>query len=179
MIRLVVLVLLAVALIACDRAQAVKSITLPVEPGVVAATGYGPLRAGMTGAEASAATEGSLTIPVVASAQQCDYATWPVAPRGMSVMFEGGVLVRVDVVEAGIRTPEGLEVGATAARADSLYAASALRRPHKYSAGEYLILRPLAPADTLHRLVIEIVEGRVTAIRVGQFPAVEYVEGCS
>ena len=94
-------------------------------------------------------------------------------------MFEGGTLARIDVREAGVATAEGLEVGATAGRADSLYGASAVRRPHKYGAGEYLIVQPLAPSDTTHRLVIEVVDGKVTTFRGGRLPAVEYVEGCS
>jgi hypothetical protein len=67
----------------------------------------------------------------------------------------------------------------SAARADSLYAAVAVRSPHKYEEGEYLVIRPLAPTDTSHRLVIELVGGSVKRFRVGRSPQVEYVEGCS
>lgn len=94
-------------------------------------------------------------------------------------MFVGGVLARVDVTAPGIATAEGLEVGQSAVRADSLYAAVAVRSPHKYEEGEYLVVRPLAPADTTHRLVIELVGGSVKRFRVGRSPQVEYVEGCS
>jgi hypothetical protein len=93
-------------------------------------------------------------------------------------MFEDSVLVRIDVTAPGIATSEGLQVGNSRARADSLYGAVATRRPHKYEAGEYLIVRQLAPADTLQRLVIEVVGGSVKRFRVGRFPQVEYVEGC-
>ena len=94
-------------------------------------------------------------------------------------MFEDGLLARIDVTAPGIATVEGLAVGNSAARADSLYGAAAVRRPHKYEEGEYLTVQLLAPADTVHRLVIEVVRGTVKQFRVGRIPQVEYVEGCS
>ncbi|MDP1859554.1 MAG: hypothetical protein Q8K82_12840 [Gemmatimonadaceae bacterium] len=159
----------------------------PREPAVVpdvpqwrlSAHGFGPLVAGMTAADAARATRGTLSLPAVTSSEQCAYASWGAAPAGIKIMFEGGVLVRVDVTAPGVATAEGLEVGSPAARADSLYGAGATRRPHKYEDGEYLIVQPLAPADTMQRLVIELVGGTVKRFRVGRIPQVEYVEGCS
>jgi hypothetical protein len=144
----------------------------------LSAKGFGPLLAGMTAADAAQATGGALSLPPIMSPEQCDYASWDAAPTGLAVMFEGGVLARVDVTAPGIATVEGLEVGQSAARADSLYAAVAVRRPHKYEEGEYLVVRPLAPSDTVHRLIVEIVAGAVKRFRVGRVPQVEYVEGC-
>lgn len=141
--------------------------------------GYGPLQAGITIAEASRVTEGRLQVATPAVADQCDYAIWTDGPSGVAVMFVGGVLARVDVNAAGIATAEGLEVGQPLARAESLYATTARRLPHKYTRGEYFVVLPLAPMDTVHRLVIEIDQGRVTTFRVGRHPPVEYVEGCS
>lgn len=167
------------ALAACSRDEpAPEPVVAAPPPKAITATGFGPLHTGMTALEADSATEGALNVPISTMPGQCEYASWSAAPRGMSVMFTGGTLVRIDVSEPGIPTPEGLEVGATLARADSLYAATAERRPHKYTDGEYLILKPLAPTDTIHRMVIEIADGRVAAYRVGLFPAVEFVEGC-
>jgi hypothetical protein len=141
--------------------------------------GFGPLVTGITAAGAATATNGAIRVPAASSPGQCVYAEWRGAPRGLSVMFEGGVLVRIDVTAPGIATAEGLQVGNSLARADSLYGAVATRRPHKYEAGEYLIVRPLAPADTVQRLVIELVAGTVKRFRIGRFPPVEYVEGCA
>ncbi len=145
----------------------------------LSAQGVGPLLAGMSAADAVLATGGTLSVPPLMSPEQCDYASWDAAPAGLTVMFEDGILVRVDVTAAGIATAEGLEVGQSAARADSLYAAVAVRSPHKYEEGEYLVVRPLAPTDTVHRLVVELVGGSVKRFRVGRAPQVEYVEGCS
>lgn len=110
----------------------------------------------------------------VAAAALADVRRWSLSAKGF-----GPLLARADVTAPGIATAEGLEVGQSAARADSLYAAVAVRSPHKYEEGEYLVVRPLAPADTTHRLVIELVGGSVKRFRVGRSPQVEYVEGCS
>jgi hypothetical protein len=140
--------------------------------------GFGPLVTGISPADAVTATHGAVSVPAAAAPGQCVYAEWRGAPAGLSVMFEDGVLVRIDVTSPGIATADGLQVGNSRARADSLYGAVATRRLHKYEAGEYLIVRPLAPADTLQRLVIEVVAGKVRRFRGGRFPQVEYVEGC-
>lgn len=180
MLRIRFAIMLTAGLTACSREKpAPRPIDVPPPPAAITATGFGPLRTGMSIEEATVATGGTLNVPITTMPDQCEYASWSAAPRGVTVMFTGGTLVRIDVVEPGIPTPEGLEVGATVARADSLYASTAIRRPHKYTDGEYLILRPLAPADTIHRMVIEITDGKVVAYRIGLFPAVEFVEGCA
>lgn len=141
--------------------------------------GYGPLRVGMTLAEAQAAAGTTLSLPPQTEPEQCDYAVWSGAPHGVHLMFEGGVLRRVDVDSSSVATAEGLRVGDAAARAVSLYGTRAIRRPHKYETGEYFIVLADPVADTVHRLVVEVTRDTVRAWRVGQIPQVEYVEGCS
>jgi hypothetical protein len=65
----------------------------------------------MTAADAALATGGTLSVPAFTSPEQCDYASWDAAPAGLAVMFEGGILARVDVTAPGIATAEGLQVG--------------------------------------------------------------------
>jgi hypothetical protein len=180
------LLCILIVLGSCTRAD--QPAPPPAEPAKVAASddrpwaltarGFGPLVTGITAAVANSATNGAVSVPTASSPGQCIYAEWRGAPLGLSAMFEDSVLVRIDVTAPGIATSEGLQVGNSRARADSLYGAVATRRPHKYEAGEYLIVRQLAPADTLQRLVIEVVGGSVKRFRVGRFPQVEYVEGC-
>lgn len=176
---LLAFIVLSALHVACGRADR-SDVPSPNGPKnttwVLSAAGFGPLVAGMTSSAAFSATSGALTVP--ADALSCAYASWPTAPTGVSVMFEGGTLSRVDITEAGVCTALGLQVGDLATRAVALYGAVAERRPHKYEVGEYLIVRPVTPSDTLLRLVIELVEGRVARFRVGRLPAVEYVEGC-
>jgi hypothetical protein len=48
--------------------------------------------------------------------------------------------------------------------------------PHKYTAGHYLVV----PAtDTTFQLVFETEGDTITAMRGGQLPQVQWVEGCS
>lgn len=164
--------------VALDTASASRDSAAP-SAWTVSFRGYGPLRVGMTLAEAQAAAGTTLTLPPQTDAEQCDYAVWTGAPHGVHLMFEGGVLRRVDFDSSSIATAEGLRVGDAASRAVTLYGARATRRPHKYEVGEYFIVPADPVADTVHRLVVEVTRDTVRAWRVGQFPQVEYVEGCS
>lgn len=112
-----------------------------------------------------------------AIAGECSYLPFRNAPEGMLFMFEGGVLVRIDVISGSTPTVEGAAIGDTEARIRSLYP-RVERSPHKYTDGSYLIDIPLPPADTLKRTVFETDGQRVSRYRAGLFPAVQYVEGC-
>jgi hypothetical protein len=50
---------------------------------------------------------------------------------------------------------------------------------HKYEDGHYLTVRSAVPSDTLHFIIFETANGKVTRFRAGAKPGVEYVEGCS
>lgn len=143
--------------------------------------GAGPLRIGMTVDEARAALGGDLTSGLAGSPDPtaCDYPRSAALPAGLKVMMEGGRLVRVDIDSASLATAEGARVGDPEARIRQLYAGRVTEGPHKYvESGKYLTVRP-ADADTARALVFETDGGRVTRMRAGQRPQVEYVEGCS
>jgi len=140
-------------------------------------TGIGPVRVGMTVAEAAAA------LPDAGAAhpetEACAYVGLSGLPAGVSLMTEGGRVVRVDVDDSSaVATTRGARVGWTEARVLALYPGARVE-PHKYEDGHYLVAIPGAPADTLHRIVFETARGVVTRFRGGVVPAVEYVEGCS
>ena len=139
-------------------------------------TGIGPVRVGMTVAEAAAA----LSLPPAApDTQDCAYVGLGGLPAGVSLMTEGGRIVRVDVDDSSsVATARGARVGWTEARVLALYPGARVE-PHKYEDGHYLVVIPGAPADTVHRIVFETARGVVTRFRGGVVPAVEYVEGCS
>lgn len=104
----------------------------------------------------------------------CAYLESPVAP-GLRVMVEGGRVVRVETDRPSYSTDAGVRVGDTLARARAAYP-HRLEKPHKYADdGEYLIVYS---ADRKRPVLIEVVEGKVVAIRGGVVPPVEYVEGC-
>lgn len=144
---------------------------------VLRADGIGPLRVGMTVAEADRAVGG---LDRTAGLEACDYVRPKRGPAGVSFMVEEGRIARVDVGDsARVMTVAGIRPGESETAARQAYPQARVQ-PHKYDdRGHYLVVLPAAPADTLHRIVFET-DGRVvTTMRGGLYPAVEYVEGCS
>jgi hypothetical protein len=133
----------------------------------------------MTLAEASAALDGALRVPVGVDTTGCDYLVWNDGPSGVHVMFDEHRIARVDVDTSGIATSAGARVGDDEARIRKLYPGHVTVTPHKYEDGHYLTVTPVAPADKQFRIIFETAHGRVTRYRAGRMPAVEYVEGCS
>ena len=140
-------------------------------------SGIGPVRVGMTVAEAAAALSSEIT---QADTQECAYVGLLGLPAGVSLMTERGRVVRVDVDDSShVATTRGARVGWTEAQVLAAYPGARVE-PHKYEEdGHYLVALPGAPADTVHRIVFETARGVVTRFRGGVVPAVEYVEGCS
>ena len=139
-------------------------------------TGWGPIRAGMTVAEARAALDGELAEP---SNRECDHVRPPRGPLGVLIMAVGGRVARVEVTDSTVATAAGARVGDTEARINALYAGRVQTAPHKYTDGHYLVVRGGAGADSAYRLVFETDGQRVTRYRSGRLPEVEWVEGCS
>lgn len=138
--------------------------------------GIGPVRVGMTVGEAASALSAGATHP---ETEECAYVGLSGLPAGVSLMTEGGRVVRVDVDDSSsVATARGARVGWTEARVLAAYPGARVQ-PHKYEDGHYLVVIPGAPADTVHRIVFETARGVVTRFRGGVVPAVEYVEGCS
>src|SRR5688500_3736858 len=77
----------------------------------VTARGLGPLRVGMTVAEARAAIGGALEAPDGADTAACDYVFLRGGPPGVSLMVGGGVLERIEVDSAIVATTEGARIG--------------------------------------------------------------------
>ena len=136
--------------------------------------GAGPIRFGMTVAQAS----GALGTTIGASPQGCDYASMPGAPAGMRFMVVDGRIVRADVDSAGLPSDRGAAVGMTAAEVQRLYGESLAVVPHKYdTAGRYLVFAP-PTGDTAYRVLFETSGDQVVRYRAGRVPEVEWVEGC-
>ena len=140
--------------------------------------GLGPLQAGMSLAEASAALKGALVVPSGADTSACAYAEWRGGPSGVRVMIESGRIARIDVRSGAVSTAAGAHIGDTEERVSSLYAGRVTMSPHKYTKGHYMTVTPPAPADSAYRIVFETDGQRVTTYRSGRRHAVDYVEGC-
>jgi hypothetical protein len=136
--------------------------------------GFGPLKFGMDfDAARRAGARGIKPTPPPRGNPQCDQMLLPGHP-GVSLMFVDGVLRRVDIYRAGIRTTRGVATGDPVARARRAYprlddAAG------KYGPGaRYLTLGP----DHDQALRFETRAGKITRIYAGRWQEVQLVEGC-
>jgi hypothetical protein len=153
------------------------SVAGPAQPAwTVTQTGWGPIRAGMSVAEARAALGGELP---ESSNRECDHVRPPRGPQGVLIMTVGGQVARVEVTDSTVVTAAGARVGDTESRINALYRGRVQTAPHKYTDGHYLVVRGGAGADSVYRLVFETDGQRVTRYRSGRLPEVEWVEGCS
>jgi hypothetical protein len=160
--------------------------TSTTRPGMTALTaastldlgGLGPVRVGMTPAEATVAAG----IPVVASGTaDCSYATATGGPAGVAFkLAPDGRIARVEVRPGSpVKTLSGAGVGDTEAEVQARYGNVLEVLPHKYlAAGHYLTLVPTDAADIDSRLIFETDGSKVTTFRSGTLPQVALVEGC-
>ena len=166
--------------------SAIGSAAIPVEArmDVLTPDGWGPLRIGMTRAEVVAAAGEDANPDALGGPEpeQCDEFRPEDAPRGMLLMLEQGQLTRISLINGStLRTPEGIQLGDSAAAVVRAYGPRAERSPHKYveAPAEYITVWTTAPpAAGARGLVFEIgLDGRVSQIRAGG-PSIQYVEGC-
>ncbi|CAN5267748.1 hypothetical protein BH09GEM1_BH09GEM1_26170 [soil metagenome] len=161
-----------------DSSAAAPALPSPAGLATVSERGIGPVKIGMTLAEARAATGGSLSAPPAADTASCGFATWK-GPAVVRMMTAGGHIVRVDVDSGTATTDAGARIGDTEARIAELYVGRVETTPHKYKAGgHYLTIKPAAPADSAYRVIFETNGSRVTTFRAGRLPEVGFVEGC-
>lgn len=140
----------------------------------VSESGIGPLRAGMTVAEANKALGGGFSSP---SSDGCTYARLAKAPPGVAVMLENNKIARVEVRSGTTATAEGARIGDPESRINSLYSGRVTTTPHKYTTGgHYLTITPVDGSQ--NRIVFETDGKVVTEYRAGALPAVAYVERC-
>lgn len=143
------------------------------------AAGYGPLRIGMTVANAAVALN-SPTPSTAGLDTACAYVPIANAPAGMRVMVTGGTVARIEIDSSSIATGLGARVGDSEARIRELYGSRVTVQPHKYLPnGRYLIVDPIPASDSGLKLIFETDGSRVTKYRAGRMPEIEWVEGCA
>ena len=124
--------------------------------------GIGPVRVGMTPAEASAAA--GVTLEVLgepglgAGSDDCHYVApgrKPGEATALAFMVVGGRIVRLDVEGGAYATETGVRVGDTEQKVlDGHGAANVSSGPHVYTeGGKYLTVTPTYPALSNHRLI--------------------------
>jgi len=142
-------------------------------------TGIGPVRTGMTVAQADSVLGGALRVAGDPPAS-CTYASAAGSPPGVRFMVVDGRIARVDVDSASVATASGARVGDAEERVAALYRGRVRVTPHKYEpGGHYLEVTLAGAAGGDHRTIFETDGHRVTRFRVGKLPEVEWVEGCS
>jgi hypothetical protein len=142
--------------------------------------GYGDLKFGMASKELRDTWKAPLSGTAPANPGGC-YLLAPdaSAPKSLALMVEGDKLVRYDVGNDGETAPGGGKVGMGIDQIRKLYAGRIREQPAKYVPGA-TDLRVSADDDSGSALVFETdAGGKVASWRVGQPPAVDYVEGCS
>jgi len=104
----------------------------------------------------------------------CDFVTFNKC-AGVKFMVEEGIVTRADVTDSSIPNALGIKIGTTLAELKRRYP-KVIIEPHKYDpTGHYLIFKS---KDGKRAIVFEAGDGKITAVRSGLEPSVEYVEGC-
>ncbi|HEX2041199.1 MAG TPA: hypothetical protein VHF24_01070 [Acidimicrobiales bacterium] len=146
----------------------------------------GPVRVGMTLAEASAASGLHFAVDPRSSPhpERCGVAVPEGTPPGVSFMVEGGTtIVRIDVrgpLESPppIATDAGIRVGSAEAEVAGAYPGVAVRPHPSVPGGHYLVHIPEDPRVKGFELLFET-DGRVvTGFRAGVIAVVDAPEGC-
>jgi hypothetical protein len=103
----------------------------------------------------------------------CRFVAFKAFPKAR-FMVENGIVTRADV-DADVANSLGVAVGTR--MQDVLESRPAVQvRPHKYDPDGYYLV--FSAPDHEAAVVMEVGNGRVTRIRAGLEPSVEYVEGC-
>lgn len=140
-------------------------------PAELAPDGLPPLTFGMTVAQAGKALGRPLKVDYADESKACGQVLDP-RLKTTSLMFVDGKLARIDVRRRGLSF-KGVSVGATEAQVRAAFPKLTVE-PHKYTDGRYLNVK--LSGDT--GVVFETDKAKVTRFRLGNFPAVDYVEGC-
>ena len=170
-------VIAAMCVAACSRESATRALQVAgrVE---VSERGVGPVKIGMTLAEARSASQGTISAPPSADTASCGFANWRGGPAGVRFMTAAGRIVRVDVDRGEIPTTDRVRIGDSEARIAEAYPGRVVTTSAKYTKGHTLTIKPATLADSAYRTIFET-DGRwVTRYRAGKLPQVAYVEGC-
>lgn len=142
--------------------------------------GLGPVRVGMTVAEAEAAAGMKLPgEPDPAISPDCYFVEPESGIPGVGFMVNEGRIVRVDVYASGtVTTQSGARIGMTEQEIIALFP-DRIEESFEYRVdGKALVFVPVDEVDRDFRVVFEVDGGFVTGMRGGILPAVQLNEGC-
>jgi hypothetical protein len=139
----------------------------------------GPIRVGMSAGAAHRALGDGGARKAAPPGDGCSYLASDALPKGLGVMLEGNLVVRLDIAAAGITTASGVGVGDTEEKIKTTYPGRIEVTPHKYDPqGHYLRYVSRDAGDWDVGMVFETDGKRVTSFRVGAVAAIALVERC-
>ena len=106
------------------------------------------------------------------------------AEPGIHYMMDHDKIVRIDVFASkgtgvpATRSDTGFAIGASQAAIIARYGKAVQKSIHPYLGTEGSYLRVASP-DHKSALLFETAAGKVTSLRAGTVPAVDFIEGCS
>lgn len=158
-------------------------------PDVLTVEGLGPVKMGMTIAEAEKALGARLKIVFSEDndAMSCGTGSRADGRNGdVSYMVMKGRIVRIAIFRPDegtpsnppVRTPKNVGVGSSETAVQSAYGSIVEVEPHPYGTenDHYLIVKT---ADGKRGIIFETEDGKVSSFRAGVYPEVGYIEGCA
>ncbi len=182
---------LMAAIFATGLATTAMAVTPVTPPPALTVEGFGPVKIGMTLAEAQRVLGVKLNMQFLEEGDPNACATGARADgknADVIYMIEGGKFVRIDVVtlDAGtgtpsappVRTAKGIGLGSTEAQVKAAYGTAVKVEPHPYleDGGHYLVVKS---PDGKTGFIFETDTKKVIEFRAGLFSAVQYIEGCA
>lgn len=152
----------------------------PSTPTDARLDGFGPLRLGMTTAEAIAAWPGLYADrPQRIAARDCDYAATPgAALPHFTLMFDDGRFVGYGGGNDDIAAPGGGKRGMREAALQALYGQALRPSPDRFVPGGKLLSLDASGVASSRLVFVLRPDGVVGEWRVGLRPQVDYDEGC-
>ena len=145
--------------------------------------GIGPVRVGMSVAQAETAAGIRLTRPNSSDNKECFYVKPQSGTPDVLFMVTNNRIARVEVQgNSPLTTISGARIGDTESKIKSLYPGQIQVTPkiyYRFNGAHNLTFTPKDPNEGNYRVVFETERNRVTTFRSGKLPEVEWVEGCS
>lgn len=167
----------AIAMIAAGLLWSHAARAVLTEAAKATAEGLGPIRIGMTVAEAEKEVGAQIVYDTTAGSEEsCRYA-WPNAGmKQVRFIISHGVIVRIDVNDYEITTEKGARIGDSEARIKALYREDLVEMPHPYIPGGHDLIVP--SANNKYAILFETDGEVVLGYRVGDRKAVGWTAGC-
>jgi len=142
---------------------------------VITFKGYKNIEIGMTIKSVVNATGIKFDFDTPPEKNECTYGYTKSLP-GMYLMLVDGVIARIDVDKGDYTTPEGAKLGDSEAKIKKLYPKREVEGQKYVPEGHYMTF--YSP-DKKRAIIFDTDGKKVTAIRVGRMPEIEWVEGCN